>query len=327
MSAEARASTGVLLVNTGTPAAPTAGAVRRFLRPFLSDPRVVELPRWLWLPLLNCVILPLRAPRSAANYRKVWLPGGSPLAVHSAALAGALQAELDQLTPARYRVGCAFLYSEPAVAATLQSLCAAGCTRIIVLPMFPQYSGTTTAAVHDQVGVALRALRALPELRLLRDYHADARYIAALAGSVRAHWQQHERSNHLLMSFHGIPQRCVTLGDPYETQCRATAGALAAALELRESQWTLSFQSRFGKARWLEPATDRTLQQLGKRRLGLLDVICPGFAVDCLETLEEIAIGGSEIFRHAGGGELRYIGALNGAPEHARALAQVALAT
>jgi protoporphyrin/coproporphyrin ferrochelatase len=325
MSADPHATTGVLLVNTGTPAAPDAAAVRRFLRPFLSDPRVVELPRWFWLPLLNGVILPTRSPRSAANYQKVWLPGGSPLAVHSAALAAALQYELDRHAPVPHRVVAAFLYSEPGVGQTLQALCAAGCTRIIVLPLYPQYSGTTTAAVHDQVGAALRSMRALPELRLLRDYHRDAGYLGALAGSVRAHWQQHGRGEHLLLSFHGIPQRCVKLGDPYEQQCRATAAALAAALGLETAQWTLCFQSRFGKARWLEPATDRTLTRLGKRKLATLDVLCPGFAVDCLETLEEIAIGGREIFQHAGGGELRYIAALNGTPEHARALAAIAL--
>jgi ferrochelatase len=325
--AAARAATGVLLVNTGTPTAPDATAVRRFLRPFLSDPRVVELPRWLWLPLLYGVILPLRSPRSAANYRRVWLPGGSPLAVHSAALAAALQYQLDQHAPAPHRVAVAFLYSAPGVASALRSLCAAGCTRIVVLPLYPQYSGTTTAAAHDQVGAALRSLRALPELRLLRDYHLATGYIAGLASSVRAHWQQHGRGERLLMSFHGIPQRCVKLGDPYEQQCRATADALAAALQLDPAQWSLSFQSRFGKARWLEPATDRTLTQLGKRRIAQLDVICPGFAVDCLETLEEIAIGGRELFRHAGGGELRYIAALNGTPEHARALSELVLAS
>jgi len=325
MSAEASPLTGVLLVNTGTPAAPDAGAVRRFLRPFLSDPRVVELPRWLWLPLLNGVILPVRSPRSAANYRKVWLPGGSPLAVHSVALAAALQVELEQIAVSPQRVAAGFLYSEPRVAGALQALCAAGCTRLVVLPLYPQYSGTTTAAVYDQVGAAMRGLRSLPELLLVRDYHTDPRYLAALAASVRAHWQQHGRGEHLLMSFHGIPVSCVKRGDPYETQCRATAAALAAALGLDAASWTLSFQSRFGRARWLEPATDRTLAWLGKRGVGKLDVICPGFAVDCLETLEEIAIGGSESFRHAGGGELRYIAALNGSAEHARALAQIAL--
>jgi protoporphyrin/coproporphyrin ferrochelatase len=325
MSAEARALTGVLLVNTGTPAAPDAGAVRRFLRPFLSDPRVVELPRWLWLPLLNAVILPLRAPRSAANYQKVWLPGGSPLAVHSAALAAALQTELELQAPAQYRVGGAFLYSQPAVSATLQSLCTAGCTRVVVLPLFPQYSGTTTGAVHDQVGKALRTQRLRPELRLLRDYHADARYIAALAAAVRAHWLLQGRGDHLLMSFHGIPLRNVRLGDPYERQCRATAAALAAMLGLADTDWSLSFQSRFGNARWLEPATDRSLRQLGKRKTGKLDVICPGFAVDCLETLEEIVIAGGDAYRQAGGVELRYIAALNASQPHASLLAQLAL--
>jgi ferrochelatase len=323
MSAEPHHHTGVLLVNTGTPTAPTPAAVRRFLRPFLSDPRVVELPRWLWLPLLNGVILPLRAPRSAANYQRIWQPGGSPLAVYSAALATALQREFDQLAPAQFLVASAFLYSDPGVATAVQALLAARCARVVVLPLYPQYSATTTAAVYDQTGDAMRRLRALPELRLLRDYHDDARYIAALAGSVRAHWQQQGRGEHLLMSFHGIPLRCVQRGDPYERQCRATAAALAVALDLGDAQWSLAFQSRFGKARWLEPATDRTLAHLGKRGIQALDVICPGFAVDCLETLEEIVIGGQEIFAHAGGGRLRYIAALNASEAHARALAQI----
>jgi ferrochelatase len=325
MSAESRAATGVLLVNTGTPAAPTATAVRRFLRPFLSDPRVVELPRWLWLPLLNAVILPIRSPRSAVNYRKIWLPAGSPLAVYTAALASALQAELEWNSVVRHRVDLAYLYADPGIATALQSLLAAGCTRVTVLPLYPQYSGTTTAAVHDQVGAALRRIRAPPQLLLLRDYHVDRGYIGALATSVRAHWQHHGRGNHLLMSFHGIPQRCVDLGDPYETQCRDTAAALGTALGLRDPEWTLSFQSRFGKARWLEPATDRTLTILGRSGIRKLDVVCPGFAVDCLETLEEIAIQGKEIFSHAGGGELRYVAALNGSSEHAGALAQIVL--
>lgn len=317
--------TGILLVNTGTPTAPEAGAVRRFLRPFLSDPRVVELPRALWLPLLNGVILPLRSPRSAANYRKVWLPGGSPLSVYNTALAGALQQEFTQLAPGQHVVAAAYLYSKPGVAAALQQLLAEACTRIVVLPLYPQYSGTTTAAVYDQIGAAVRGLRALPELRLLRDYHVHPLYISALAASVRAHWEQHGRGEHLLLSFHGIPVRCVQRGDPYEAQCRATAAALARTLDLGDAQWSLAFQSRFGKARWLEPATDVTLRRLGERGVQQLDVICPGFAVDCLETLEEIAIGGQEILHEAGGGSLRYIAALNATPAHARALAQIAL--
>lgn len=316
---------GILTVNTGTPEAPTAGAVRRFLKRFLADPRVVELPRLLWLPLLRGVILPLRAPRSARNYRRIWTPGGSPLAVYSRQLHAALERELKAQGGDAIVLESAFLYSEPQIAASLQRLRSAGAQRVVVLPLFPQTSGTTTGAVYDQVGATLRAWRELPTLRLISTYHADPGYISALAATVRAHWQQQGRSTHLLMSFHGIPQRCVQRGDPYERHCRTTAGLLAAELELNGAAWTLSFQSRFGKARWLTPATDRTLAELPARGVRELTLICPGFAVDCLETLEEIAIAGREIYLHAGGEHFHYVPALNGAADHARALAQLCL--
>jgi ferrochelatase len=318
---------GILTVNTGTPEAPNAGAVRRFLKPFLSDSRVVELPRLLWLPLLNGVILPLRSPRSARNYQKVWMEGGSPLTVYSRQLRDALAAELRQHLGAEVAIESAFLYSKPQVATALRSLRTAGALDIVVLPLFPQTSGTTTGAVYDQVADALREWRELPKLRLISDYHADAGYIGALAASVREHWQQQGRSTHLLMSFHGIPERCVQQGDPYECHCRDTADLLAKELGLAADAWTLSFQSRFGKARWLMPATDQTLAELPSRGIRDLTLVCPGFAVDCLETLEEIAIGGRDIFEHAGGEQFHYVPALNAAPAHARALAQICLRT
>jgi ferrochelatase len=316
---------GILTVNTGTPDAPTASAVRRFLKAFLADPRVVELPRLLWLPLLRGVILPLRAPRSARNYQRVWMDAGSPLAVYSRELRSALELELRKPLGAGVVVESAFLYSEPRVADALQRLRKAGALNIVVLPLFPQTSGTTTGAVYDQVAAALRGLRELPTLRLISNYHADAGYIQALAASVRAHWQQQGRTTHLLMSFHGIPERCVQRGDPYECHCRSTADLLAAELGLDAAAWSLSFQSRFGKARWLMPATDRTLAELPARGVRELTLVCPGFAVDCLETLEEIAIGGREIFLHAGGEHFSYVPALNGSADHARALAQLCL--
>lgn len=317
---------GVLLVNTGTPDAPRAPQVRRFLARFLSDQRVVELPRLLWQPLLRLVILPVRGPRSARNYQKVWLPGGSPLTVHTRALVGALRQALAAL-PGGVLVQDAYLYSNPGVAAGLAQLRAAGATRLVVLPHYPQCSGTTTGAVFDQVGAALRAWRALPDCRVIGDYHRDAGYIGALAASVREHWQAAGRRSHLLMSFHGIPVRCVQKGDPYEAQCQATAAALAAALELAPSDWTLSFQSRFGSEKWLGPATDATLAALPGRGVRELAVVCPGFGVDCLETLEEIVIGGQEAFRHAGGTAFGYVPALNGRADHAAALARIVLAT
>ena len=313
---------GVLTVNTGTPAAPNARAVRRFLARFLADPRVVELPRLLWLPLLRGVILPLRAPRSARNYRRVWMDDGSPLAVYSRRLHGALEMELEAQRPGAVALESAFLYSEPQLRAALQRLRAAGASRIVVLPLFPQCSGTTTGAVYDQVGAELGEWRALPDVRLIGDYHDHPDYIAALANSVREHWQQHGRTAQLLMSFHGIPQRCVQRGDPYEQHCRQTASLLAAALELGASDWSLSFQSRFGSARWLGPPTDKVLAGLPRRGVRSLTVICPGFAVDCLETLEEIAVEGREIYLHAGGEQFQYVPALNDRGDHARALAR-----
>jgi ferrochelatase len=317
------AGIGVLLVNTGTPTAPRAAEVRRFLRPFLSDPRVVELPKLLWLPLLNALILPLRAPRSARNYQRVWQTGGSPLAVYSAALRDAITTALPASDLGNCSVKLAYLYSAPSVASAIDECCAAGMAQIVVLPMFPQYSGTTTAAVFDQVSKALRARRSIPGLHFVDRYYDTPAYITALASSVREHWRTHARGQHLLMSFHGIPVRCVERGDPYEQQCRATAAALAAELSLSADDWTLSFQSRFGGARWLEPATDFTLARLAQTGRKSLDVVCPGFAVDCLETLEEIAIAGRETFEHAGGDEFQYIACLNARADHAAALARV----
>ncbi len=317
---------GVLTVNTGTPEAPRAREVSRFLSRFLADPRVVELPRLLWLPLLRGVILPLRSPRSARNYRRVWMDGGSPLAVYSQRLRLGLELELEASLPGAVAIESAFLYSEPLVPGALHRLRAAGAERIVVLPLFPQASGTTTGPVYDQVGAALRDWRALPDLHLIGDYHADAGYIAALANSVREHWQQHGRTARLLMSFHGIPQRCVDRGDAYESQCRRTASLLAEALELGAADWSLSFQSRFGKARWLGPPTDRVLAELPGQGVRTLTVVCPGFAVDCLETLEEIAIGGREIYLRAGGTQFQYVPALNDRGDHTRALARLVIA-
>ncbi len=319
-----RSDWGVVLVNTGTPAAPESGAVRRYLRRFLADRRIIEAPRWFWLPLLNGLILPLRAPRSAAKYRKVWLDEGSPLKVYSDRLGQAVARELHAAVGAVH-TQVAYLYSEPGVAAAFGALAAAGARRIALLPLFPQMSGTTTGAVYDQAAAALRQTRALPELRLLNDYHVAPAYIEALAASVRDHWRQQGRGAHLLMSFHGIPLAYVRGGDVYGEQCRATAAALATALGLGAENWSLAFQSRFGPAQWLGPSTDASLRALPGRGVRALDVVCPCFAVDCLETLEEIAIEGRATFLHAGGERYTYIGALNARADHARALAGLLL--
>jgi ferrochelatase len=314
----------VLLVNTGTPQAPRSGAVRAFLRRFLSDPRVIELPRALWLPLLYGLVLPLRAPRSAHKYRQIWQSEGSPLLLNTSKLRAALERELSALAGAA-RVEQAFLYSPPYVGHTLAALRDAGVRRLIVLPLFPQTSGSTTGAVYDQVARALRAWRALPELRYIAGYHADAGYISALAGTLAEHWQLHGRGGHLLMSFHGIPQSYAARGDRYGDECRETAVQLAAALDLAPRDWSLSFQSRFGANRWLTPATDRSLRELPRRGIRAVTVICPGFAADCLETLEEIALTGRDIFLLAGGERFDYVPALNARTAHAGALARLIL--
>jgi ferrochelatase len=316
------ASTAVLLVNTGTPEAPRTGAVRSFLRRFLSDPRVIELPRVLWLPLLYSVVLPLRAPRSAHKYRQIWQEEGSPLLVYTGRLRAALEREIHQRR-GLVRVAQAFLYSPPFVRPTIEALREAGVRRLIVLPLFPQSSGTTTGAVYDQVAHALRGWRALPQLRYIASYHAEPDYIRALAASLMDHQRLHGKGGHLVMSFHGVPLSYVARGDRYADECRQTASLLAAAAGLEARDWSLTFQSRFGANRWLTPATDRTLAELPRRGVHAVRVICPGFAADCLETLEEIALTGRDIFLKAGGEQFDYVPALNARSDHAAMLAQL----
>lgn len=306
--------TALLLVNLGTPAAPTPRAVRHYLAEFLSDPRVVQLPRWLWQPLLRGVILPLRGARVARKYAEIWMDAGSPLAVHTRELAAVVQQRLPQL-----RVAHAMRYGEPALAATLATLRQDGIRRVLVLPLYPQYSTTTTASVADVLAGATGI-----ETRLVNEYHLDAGWIAAIAASIRAHWQVHGRGERLVLSFHGIPQRLVDDGDPYAAQCEASVAAIARALELRDDEFVLSYQSRFGREAWLQPATQATLQALAAAGVRRVDVVCPGFAVDCLETLEEIAMVNAEAFRSAGGEALHYIPCLNASPAHADALAALA---
>ena len=296
----------VVLVNLGTPDAPTARAVRRYLAEFLHDHRVVQLTRWLWCPLLHGLILPLRGPRVARKYASVWLPGGSPLAVYTQALANAVQARL----PGR-RVVHAMRYGTPSLAAVLAELRASGVESAVVLPLYPQYSTTTTASVADVL-----ADRSTPGVRMLGDYHLDAGWVRAIADSIRAHWAEHGRADHLLLSLHGIPQRLADAGDPYPLQCSASASAIADALALTPGQWTLAYQSRFGSERWLQPATVDVIDALAARGVRTLDVACPGFAVDCLETLEEIGMLLAGRFAQAGG-TLRRVDCLNASDAHA----------
>ena len=306
----------LVLVNLGTPAAPTPSAVRRYLSQFLHDHRVVQLTRWLWCPLLHFVILPLRSPKVARKYAQIWMPGGSPLAVHTAALATAVGARLPG-----WRVRHAMRYGEPSVQAVFDGLRAEGVRKVRVLPLYPQYSTTTTASVADAIAEHGGGL----QVSMLNDYHVDAGWAAAVAASIRAHWDAEGRGERVLLSFHGIPRRLVDGGDPYAAQCEASTRAIAQALGVPREDLLLTFQSRFGRERWLEPYTQPTLEALAREGVRRVDVACPGFAVDCLETLEEIAVENAVAFRGAGGEALRYIPCLNAEPAHADALAALAL--
>jgi protoporphyrin/coproporphyrin ferrochelatase len=321
--AEAAERIGILLINSGTPTAPEPRAVRAFLARFLADRRVVELPRALWLPVLYGLILPLRPRRIAAKYRQIWTPGGSPLRDFSERLGSELSGALAQRVLAPLSVQVGMLYSEPELKAALERLRHDGAQRILVLPLFPQHCGATTGAAFDAVSALLKNWRRLPQLHFIADYHDYPGYIEALRASVAEHWQTHGRSGHLLISFHGIPERSVHAGDPYFSQCHGTARLLADELMLREGEWSVSFQSRFGPAEWLKPYTQAVLKALPARGVREVSVICPGFAVDCLETLEEIEVENRAAFLAAGGTRYGYIPALNARSSHARCLADL----
>jgi len=317
------ARTAVLLVNLGTPDAPTAPAVRRYLAEFLRDPRVVEIPRAVWLPILHGIVLRTRPKKSAQKYASIWQPDGSPLAVwtekHARRLAGSL-GERGHRVELRH----AMRYGSPGVAKVLDELKAGGAERILVLPLYPQYSGTTTASVVDAVSDWSRRVRALPELRFVNRFHDDAGYIAALARRIGEHWMAHGRADKLVLSFHGTPTRTRTLGDPYHAECLETARLLAQRLGMPADEPVVTFQSRFGKAQWLQPYTEPTLVALARQGVKRVDVICPGFVADCLETLEEIGMEVRKAFLTAGGGEFRLIECLNDHPSWIDALVALA---
>ncbi|MBS0569421.1 MAG: ferrochelatase [Proteobacteria bacterium] len=319
-SCEAIAKTAVLLINLGTPQAPTPAAVRRYLAQFLSDKRVIDYPRWLWLPVLHGVILRVRPRRSARAYAKIWTPPGSPLLVNSRALTTGLATELRDT---KVRVELAMTYGQPAIEEVVHGLLADGVRRVLVLPLYPQYSATSTAAAFDAVFAALGAQRRVPELRSIADYHADAGYLDALAASVEKYWFTHGRGERLLLSFHGIPERYVDAGDPYHEQCLVTARLLRERLGIAEKEFSIAFQSRVGREPWLGPETTGVLAAFARAGVQHVQVLCPGFAVDCLETLEEIAIRGREQFLGAGGQRLDYIPALNATEAHVRLLANL----
>lgn len=307
---------GVLLVNLGTPDDPGTPAVRRFLAEFLSDPRVVEFPRGLWWLILHGVILRFRPGRVARAYQSIWTEQGSPLLDIGRRQAAALQSRLDAVQPGLFRVELAMRYGSPSIATATEALRRDACRHMVLLPLFPQYSATTGATVFDEVARCLVSWRLMPSLRSVMNYHDHDRYIEALARSVEDHWQSQGRAQKLLMSFHGLPQRYLKAGDPYYCECHKTARLLAQRLKLQSEQWELAFQSRMGREPWLQPYLDKRLKALPKQGVESVDVVCPGFAADCLETLEEVAMQNRELFLSSGGREYHYIPALNDAPDH-----------
>lgn len=315
--------TAVLLVNLGSPAAPTAPALRRYLAEFLSDRRVVEIPKPLWWLLLHGLLLRVRPKQSAAKYATIWTPEGSPLLSWSARQAKRLQGDLGERGH-QLLIRFAMRYGDPSIPSVLDQLKAEGATRILVLPLYPQYAAATTASTFDAVADWARRIRRLPELRFVNHYHDDAGYLDALAESVRAHWQREGRADKLVMSFHGLPARTLALGDPYHCECLATARLLAERLHLKREDYVVSFQSRLGRAKWLQPYTEPTLKKLAADGVRSIDAICPGFPADNLETLEEIGVEGKAAFLDAGGREFRLIPCLNDRDAWIRALADLA---
>jgi len=316
-------SLGVLLVNTGSPDAPTPEAVRRYLKQFLSDPRVVEIPRLIWWPILHGYILRTRPEQSAKAYRKIWTDQGSPLLLHSNDIAVSLQEKLSARLSGAAHVEMGMSYGNPSIESALDKLYQQYVRRLLVLPLYPQYSGTSTASVFDSVTRILSERRWVPELHFINHYHDSAGYIAALAASARDFWDIHGRGERLLFSFHGLPRRTLDKGDPYHCQCQRTARLVAESLDLDDSSWHVSFQSRLGREEWLRPYTDDIMKSWGAEKLGTIDVISPCFSADCLETLEEIAIRYAADFAAAGGGELRYIPALNARDDHVSFLSRL----
>ncbi|MEQ1487272.1 MAG: ferrochelatase [Methylotenera sp.] len=321
---------GILLANLGTPDAPTAAALRPYLRQFLSDTRVVEIPRAIWWFILNCIILVIRPKKSAEKYAQVWLPEGSPLMVHAQKQTTLLRGFLGQKIKSPFAVELGMSYGNPSMQSAIDKLKAAHCDRILVLPLYPQYAASSTASALDAVWRVLLKVRNVPAIRTIRNYHDHPAYIAALAKSVQEHWRINHKPDFgagekLVMSFHGVPKVHLTSGDPYHCQCHKTGRLLAEALGVNKGEYVIAFQSRFGKQEWLKPYLASTLAELGKANTKRIDVICPGFSSDCLETLEEIAMEGKHIFQSNGGGEYSYIPALNENDAWIHAMTEIAL--
>lgn len=315
--------TGVLLVNLGTPDAPTLAALRRYLAEFLSDPRVVEAPRWLWKLILHGFILRVRPSRSARAYSAIWTPEGSPLLVNSIKQLKEVAAVLQKAHGDNLVFALGMRYGNPSIARALRDLHGKGIERLLVLPLYPQYSATTTGSTFDALSAELGSWRRVPALQFVDGYCDFQPYIEAMAAQLRRHFAKQGRPQKLLLSFHGIPVEYAVKGDPYPEQCRSTAQRLARALQLAESEWQLVFQSRFGPRQWLQPYADLTLQGLPGQGIKHVAVFCPGFAADCLETLEEMSIVNRRLFLEAGGERFDYIPALNAESEHIRALAEL----
>ncbi len=318
--------TGILLVNLGTPEAPTAAAVRRYLAEFLWDPRVVEIPRPLWWLILHLIVLPFRPVLTARKYKTIWTADGSPLLAISQRQTIAIAQRLETLCPGSVKVALGMRYGKPSIPQALRDLRDAGVQRLLLMPLYPQYSAATTATAFDALARELMTWRWLPELRMNRSYHDDPGYINALAESVQEVWGDDQPAERLLFSFHGLPKRNLLAGDPYHCECQKTARLVAEQLGLDEADWDVAFQSRFGRAEWLKPYTSELLKEWAKNGVRSVDVICPGFAADCLETLEEIDVENRHIFMKAGGKNYRYIPALNDSTRHIEALTKRILA-
>lgn len=316
---------GILLVNLGTPDAPTAAGLRPFLREFLSDRRVIEIPRAIWLLILYGIILVVRPRKSAAKYAQIWSSEGSPLLVHMRKQANLFQGYLSTRVASPYAVEFGMRYGSNSIPAAIEKLKAQNCNRILVFPLYPQYAASSTASGMDMVWQTLQHIRNVPAIRSIRHYHDHPAYIAALAHSVHQHWATHGQPEKLIISFHGVPRFSLDKGDPYHCECHKTARLLAESLGLEKEQYMVCFQSRFGRAEWLKPYLAATLKEMGTEKLKRVDVICPGFSSDCLETLEEIAIEGKAIFIGAGGGEFHYIPALNEQEPWIDAMCEIAL--
>jgi protoporphyrin/coproporphyrin ferrochelatase len=318
---------GVLLINLGTPDAPTATAVRAYLREFLSDPRVVEIPRLVWLPILHLFVLTTRPKASAQRYAQIWMSEGSPLRVHTERLTTLLRNHLEERAQRLpLVVDYAMRYGTPSIPEKLAGMKAQHCDRILLLPLYPQYSATTTATALDTAYRCLQGMRNQPALRAVRSFHDHPGYIAALAQSVRDYWVRNERPDVLVMSFHGVPKATLDKGDPYHCECQKTGRLLAEALGLKAERYRIAFQSRFGRAEWLKPYTGEVLAELGRQKVRRADVICPGFVADCLETLEEIGIEGKAVFLNAGGREFHAIPCLNERADWIHALTEITAA-